>query len=144
MLLGEDGGGDEDGDLFAGEDDLERGAHGDLGLAEADIAADEAVHGAGGFEVVFGLVDGAELVRGFLVEEGALEFALPGRVGREGEAGLGGAGGLEARSSAARSRTARWPGPLLCPSATQERLRGGTTRPAPTYLLTRCDSVMGT
>ena len=54
VLFGEHGGGHEDGDLFAAGDGLEGGADGDLGFAEADIAADQAVHRAWRFEVVFG------------------------------------------------------------------------------------------
>ena len=45
VLEGEDGGGREDGDLLAVLHGLEGGAHGDLGLAVADIAAEQAVHG---------------------------------------------------------------------------------------------------
>ena len=76
-------------------DDLEGGADGDLGFAEADVAADEAVHRAGAFEVGFGRLDGGELVLGFGEREGAFEFLLPVVIGREGVAGLGFALGLD-------------------------------------------------
>ena len=95
VLLGEDGGGDEDGDLFSSEHGLEGGADGDLGLAEADVAAEESIHGLGGLHVGLGGGDGAELVGGFLVFEGRLELALPGGVGRESVTGFRGAGGLD-------------------------------------------------
>ena len=44
VLLGQHGRRHEDGDLLAVVDRLERGPHGELGLAVADVAADEAVH----------------------------------------------------------------------------------------------------
>ena len=44
VLLGQDGRRHQHGDLLAVVDRLERGADGDLGLAVADVAADEAVH----------------------------------------------------------------------------------------------------
>ena len=47
VLLGQDGGRHQDGDLLAVVDRLERGADGQLGLAVADVAADEAVHRPG-------------------------------------------------------------------------------------------------
>ena len=95
MLLGEDRGGGEDGDLFSGHDRLEGCADGDLGFAEADVAADEAVHGAWGFHVLLGIGDGAQLVRGFAIEERAFEFVLPAVVRWVGEAGCGLAGGID-------------------------------------------------
>ena len=76
--------GHEDGGLVAVLDGLEGGAHGDLGLAVADVAGEQAVHGNGLFHVGLDLVDGDELVGGLHVGEGILEFALPGRVGPEG------------------------------------------------------------
>ena len=45
MLLHQQCGGHEHGHLLAVLHRLERGAHGDLGFAEAHIAADQAVHG---------------------------------------------------------------------------------------------------
>ncbi len=86
MLLGQDGGRHEHGDLFAAHDGLESGANGDLGLAEADIAADEAIHRLLGFHVGLGGGDGGELIRSFPVEERSLELALPFLVWRKGEA----------------------------------------------------------
>ena len=44
VLLGQDRRRHEHGDLLAGVDGLERRADGDLGLAVADVAADQAVH----------------------------------------------------------------------------------------------------
>ena len=69
VLLCEDGGGAEEGGLFAAGDALEGGADGDFGFPESDVAADEAVHGVGGFEVVLGVLDGLFLIGGFGVVE---------------------------------------------------------------------------
>ena len=44
VLLGQQGGRHQHGDLPAGLDGDEGGAHGDLGFAETDVAADHAVH----------------------------------------------------------------------------------------------------
>ncbi len=86
VLLGEQGGGDEDGGLHPLLDGLERGPDGHLGLAEADVAADQAVHGAVGLHVVLHVLDGLELVGRLLVGEGVLQLPLPGGVGGEGVA----------------------------------------------------------
>ena len=74
----------EDRNLVAVLDSLERSAHGDLGLAVADVAGEQAVHGHGLFHVGLDLVDGNKLVGGLDVGEGILEFALPRGVGAEG------------------------------------------------------------
>ena len=84
VLAGEERGGGDDRDLHAGHGGDEGGAQRDLGLAEADVAADEAVHGLAGFEVLEHVVDGGELVVGLGVGEAGAEF-FPGVVvgGRE-------------------------------------------------------------
>gem|GEM_PF-2882498 len=89
VLLREDGGRHQHGDLLAVHHRLERGADGDLGLAVADVAADQAIHRLGRFHVAFDLVNGTLLVRGLGVGEGRLELALPGRVLAEGVSGQG-------------------------------------------------------
>ena len=48
VLLGQDGGGHQDGDLLAVHHRFEGGAQRHLGLAVAHIAADQAVHRAAG------------------------------------------------------------------------------------------------
>ena len=106
VLLGEHGGGHEDGDLLAAGDGLERGADGDLGFAEADIAADQAVHRARGFHVALGLLDRAALVGGLGVVERALELPHPAGVRRVGEAGFV-PGARPGRGAAAR-RSRGW------------------------------------
>ena len=87
VLLGEQRRGHEHGHLLAVLHRLERGADGDLGLAEADVAAHEAVHRVVGLHVGLHLVDGGELVGRLLVREGVLQLALPRRVLGEGVAG---------------------------------------------------------
>ena len=85
MLEGEDGGGREDGDLFAVGDGFEGGAHGDFGFAVADVAAEEAVHRSGALHIALDVGDGGVLVGGFFEFEGVFKFALEIAVGREGE-----------------------------------------------------------
>ena len=67
----------EHGDLLAVLHRLERRPHRDLGLAVADVAADQAVHRDGPLHVGLDLVDGAQLVGRLDVGEGVLELALP-------------------------------------------------------------------
>ncbi len=95
VLAGEDGGGAEDDDLAAVHDGFEGGADGDFGFAKADVAAEEAVHGAGGFHVAFDVLDGSGLVGSEGIGEGVFKFLLPVGVGGEGVAGVEFAFGLE-------------------------------------------------
>ena len=81
VLLGKDGSGYEEGDLLAVLNGFEGAAHGNFGFAEADIAAEELIHGLGFFHGGFELVGGGELVSGFGVGEGGFEFGLLGGVG---------------------------------------------------------------
>ncbi len=69
MLLGQQRGRAQHRDLLAVGHGDEGGAHGDLGLAEADVAADQAVHRLAGFHVVDHGVDGGQLVGRFLEAE---------------------------------------------------------------------------
>ena len=86
VLVGEDGGGGEEGALFAVFDGLEHGYEGDDGFAGADFALEEALHGVGGVEVGGDGVDDGLLAGG----EGV------GEVVDEGFAVVGGAGGVGA------------------------------------------------
>ena len=81
--------------LFPPKHSLERRPNGDLGLTEADVAADEAVHRVREFHVLLDLSGGARLVKGILVHEGRLEFPLPRLVGGEGKSGHPLAAGIE-------------------------------------------------
>ena len=86
MLVGEDRGRHQHRHLLAVAGGFEGGPQRHLRLAEADVAAEQAVHRPRGFHVGFDLLDGAELVGSFLVREGHLELRLPGAVGWEGVA----------------------------------------------------------
>ncbi len=87
VLLDEEGGRDQDRHLLAVLDGLEGGTDRDLGLAVADVAADQAVHGDRLLHVLLDLGDGGELVGRLRVREGVLQLALPGGVRAEGVAG---------------------------------------------------------
>ena len=87
MLLHEDGRGGEHHGLLARQRGLEGGPYGDLGLAEADVPAHEAVHRMRALHVRFDGRDGGFLIRGLLVGEALLELPLPLPVLGKGEAG---------------------------------------------------------
>ena len=69
VLLGEDRRGDQNGDLFARVDCLEGRPDGDLGLAVADVAANQTIHRLALSHVVLDRFDGRELVGRLLVRE---------------------------------------------------------------------------
>ena len=70
-------------DLLAVLDRLEGGAHGDLGLAEADVAREQAVHRDRLLHVGLDLVDRLQLVGRLGERERLFELALPRGVGAE-------------------------------------------------------------
>ena len=70
------------GDLLAFERDRKRRAQRHLGLAEADIAADQPVHGTAAFEVLQRGRDGPQLVLGFLIGEARAELVIDMRLHR--------------------------------------------------------------
>ena len=74
---GEDGRRYEHQRLLAVDRDREGGAHGDLRLAEADVAADEPVHRPGRLEVLLDGLDRGALVLGLAVRELRLEPLEP-------------------------------------------------------------------
>ena len=91
VLLRENGGRDEHQHLASVEGDRERGAQRDLGLAEADVAADEPVHRARRLEVLLHCLDRRALVVRLAVGEAGLQplepvvvrsYATPGIVWR--------------------------------------------------------------
>ena len=94
MLLGQDGGGDQDGDLLAVLARLERRPHRQLGLSVTNVAAQQAVHGAMALHVLLDLFAAGDLVGGGLVGKFGFEFALPFGIGGISSAKFGGAGGL--------------------------------------------------
>ena len=95
VLQRQDGGGHQHGHLLAVAGGLEGGADGDLGLAEAHVAADQPVHGRAAFQVLLHVQRGLLLVGGVLVDEAGLQLVLQVVVRREGVAGLGLAFGVE-------------------------------------------------
>ncbi len=84
MLLDEQCRRDENGDLFTVLHRLERRPYRDLGLAVADVAADDPVHRDGFAHVGLDLLDGRELVGGLPEREGVLQLPLPWGVRAEG------------------------------------------------------------
>ena len=80
VLLREDGRRREHQHLAPAARDLERGAQRDLGLPEADVAADQPVHRAVRLEVVLDGLDRARLVLGLRVGERGLEPRHPALV----------------------------------------------------------------
>ena len=106
---------------------LERGPHGDLGLAVADVAHDQAVHRASALQVGLDLRGGAQLVGRLLVREGRLHLRLP-RACRRRTRRPSACSRAEysSSSSLARSATAlrtRRPGALPLPAAQPRQLR---------------------
>ena len=77
VLLGEQRRRHEHRDLLAVLDGLERGPQRHLGLAEADVAAQQPVHRPVGLHVGLDRFDGRQLVGRLLVRERLLELALP-------------------------------------------------------------------
>ena len=94
VLLGEDGRGREDGGLASVHRGDECGAHRDLRLAVAGVAADEAVHRLGQRHVAFDVGDRLGLIRRLLVGESGLERRHALRRDVIGEAGHDRAAGL--------------------------------------------------
>ena len=87
VLLGQHRGGRQQRTLLAGGHRLEDRPNRHLGLAEADIATDQPVHRLGALHIAFHFDDRLALIRRGFVGEGILQFALPGAIGGEGEAG---------------------------------------------------------
>ena len=87
MLFGEYGRGHEHSHLRPRLDCLEGRPHGELGLAVADVSAEQPIHRPGPLHILANRLHRGELI-GRLVERKRLfELPLPGCVGREGDAG---------------------------------------------------------
>ena len=86
VLLGEQRGGHQHGDLLAVEHGDEGRAQRDFGLAEAHVAADQPVHRLAGGEVGDHRVDGGRLVARLLERETVRERLVVVRLEREGVA----------------------------------------------------------
>ena len=87
VLLGQNGRGAEHHDLATGVHALKRRAQGDLGLAKAHVAAQQAVHGLGRLHISLDVGDGLQLVARLVVRKALLHLDLLGRVGRAGDTG---------------------------------------------------------
>lgn len=77
MLLRQDGGRHEERHLLAVHHSLKGRAQSDLCFAVAHVAAEQAVHHAGGLHVLFDLRDAGELIRRFFIWEAFLQPRLP-------------------------------------------------------------------
>ncbi len=89
MLLGEDLGGGHEGGIDAGIDGEEHGGDGDEGFSGADVALEEAVHGAGAAHVGDDFLDGAFLCVGEVEGERVVEAGEEGGFFAEGAALVG-------------------------------------------------------
>ena len=86
VLLSQNRGGHQDGHLLGVQHGLHGGPEGHLGFAEAHVAAEQPVHGGGGFHVPLDLRDAAELIVGLGIGEVVLKLPLPGGIGGKGKA----------------------------------------------------------
>jgi hypothetical protein len=94
MLLGQQGGRGQHRHLSPVLHRHEGGAHRHLGLAEADIAADHAIHGLAGTQIGDHRVNGRLLIGGFLERERGGKRGVIGFAQAEGVAGPGLAAGV--------------------------------------------------
>ena len=85
MLKHQHGCGRQNRDLFGIRYGFKSRPHGDLGLAVANVTAEQAIHRREPLHVALGVGDGRILVGGFDEFEGVLELSLPGRVRGKGE-----------------------------------------------------------
>jgi len=95
VLARQNGGGHQNGGLFARQQALHNSAEGHLGFAEAHVAAQQAVHGYRTLHIPLDLLGADQLILGLLIGEGLFKGALPVVVGGEGEAGVLLAGGVQ-------------------------------------------------
>ncbi|KAG1247797.1 hypothetical protein G6F68_014055 [Rhizopus microsporus] len=95
MLFGQQRGRHQHGHLLASAGGGEGGAHGHLGLAEADVAADHAVHRLAAGQGAQGGVDRGQLVRGLLERETGRERFVHRAVHLQCQAGTRLAAGLD-------------------------------------------------
>ena len=133
VLLGEDRRRHEHHHLLALRGGLVRGAQRDLGLAVADVAADQPVHRPLGLHVLLDRLDRLELVGRLAVRERLLERELPLAVGRERVAAARPALGVEVEQLAGQlpgSASGASLDPL--PALGAERGELGASPPVPT------------
>ena len=80
MLLRQDGRRHEYRNLLSVGNRFKRRTDRDLGLSEADIAADQAVHDLRAFHVTLCIFDRVKLVLGFFIRKQFLKLTLPYRI----------------------------------------------------------------
>ena len=95
MLLGKDCGRSDDRHLKSGCDGPEGRPHGKFGFSVTHIAAQKAVHGLGGDQVVADLMGPPALIGGVLVGEVFDKSLFRLKIGGHGQAGNGFAHGLK-------------------------------------------------
>ena len=95
VLLGQHRGGHQNCHLLAVHNGLHHRPECNFRLAEAHVAAEQPVHGGGGFHIPLDVRDAAQLVVGLGIGKVIFKFLLPGGVRGEGEAGLPLPGGIE-------------------------------------------------
>ena len=95
VLLRENRRGGEHRDLLSGLHRLEGGTQRHLGLTVPDVADQQPIHRERPLHVALHFLGRASLIGCVFVQEGGLELALPGGVGREGEPGRDLATGVE-------------------------------------------------
>ncbi len=95
MLLDQQGGGRNNGNLFAILNGFESRPHGNLGLTKTHIAGDETIHRDGALHIGFDLIDRGHLIGGFHKRECLFELSLPRCIGRKCVAGRRHAGRIQ-------------------------------------------------
>src|SRR5690606_34650211 len=95
VLQREDGGRHQHGHLPTVANRLEGRADGHFRLPDADVAADETIHGYGSFHVTLYIRSGLLLVGRVLIDEAGLEFVLQVAIGLESESRIALSFGVE-------------------------------------------------
>ena len=95
MLIGQHRRRHQHGYLFTVASSLKGRTHSDLRLAETYIATHQTVHGLCLLHISLHIVGGLQLVGSILIEERCLQLLLQVGVGREGEAQLTAACGIQ-------------------------------------------------
>lgn len=126
MLLGQQRGRHQHGNLLAGAGGGECGAHGHLGLAEADVAADHAVHRLAAAQIAQRRIDGRQLVGGFLERKAGRERLVHRPVHLQRQTGTRTSAGLDFQQFGRHvadlfGRLALGLGPLLAAQRMQRR-----------------------
>ena len=95
MLLGQHGSGHQDGHLLAVHHCLHHSSKGHLRFSEANVPAQQPIHGGGGFHIPLDVGNAAQLVICFRIGEVFFKLPLPGGVGGKSIAGLAFPGSIE-------------------------------------------------